>query len=54
MEFETTVASNLPLINEKTESLCTDIISSHLGDISNIKDNSILGTYNNIDPIQVS
>lgn len=54
MEFEITVASNLPLINEKTESLCTDIISGHLGDISNSKDNSILGTYNKIDPIQMS
>ena len=54
MEFEITVASNLPLINEKTESLCTDIISGHLGDIINIKDKSVLGTYNNIDSIQMS
>ena len=54
MEFEIKVASNLPLINEKTESLCTDIISGHLGDIINIKDKSVLGTYNNIDSIQMS
>lgn len=54
MEFEIKVISNLPVINEKTEALCTNIISGHLGDIIRIKDNNILGTYNNIDPISMS
>ena len=54
MEFEIKVTSNLPLINEKTESLCTNIISGHLGNIIDIKDNSTLGTYTNIDSIQMS
>ena len=54
MEFEIKVTSNLPLINEKTESLCTNIISAHLGDIIDIKDNSILGSYDNIDSISAS
>ena len=54
MEFEIKITSNLPLINEKTESLCTNIISGHLGDINSIKDNSTLGKYDNIDPIIMS
>ena len=54
MEFEIKITSNLPLINEKTESLCTNIISGHLGDINSIKDNSTLGTYDNINPISMS
>ena len=53
MEFEIKVSSNLPLINEKTESLCTNIISGHLGNINNIKDNTTLGTYTNIDSISM-
>ena len=54
MEFEIKVTSNLPLINEKTESLCTNIIYGNLGNIIDIKDNSTLGTYTNIDSIKMS
>ena len=54
MEFEIKVTTNLPIINEKTEALCTNIISGHLGNINSIKDNSTLGTYDNIDPISAS
>jgi len=54
LEFEIKVITNLPLINTKTESLCTNIISGHFGSIANIQDQAILGEYSNIDSIQMS
>ena len=54
MEFEIKITSNLPIINEKTESLCTNIISNHMGKIVNTRDGQELGTYSNINSILMS
>ena len=54
MEFEIKITSNLPIIKEKAESLCTNIISDNSGNIINTKDNNILGTYDNINSIRMS
>ena len=51
MEFDIKITSNLPLVNVQSESLCTNIIGSHIGNIFGIKDNSTLATYSNVSSI---